>query len=367
MRPKGRSISSCTATTWSRSTPSAPRAGLTARPDSFMKVWGSSTATRGPPGPVRPAVNRPPYFFLARGRSQRSAARFATSKPTLWRVRAYFSPGLPRPTISQSTLPPPRIAAEEPHGGATRSRRSRRRRSRPARPASAPSAGSSPSSPSGTSIGSPSSPISSVSSSISGSSTLVGTTTEAMVTSSRFSSRNSTPAGAGMASRVSVSPMSMWDTFDHDPLGNVGRQRLDAHLARRLVEHAALLDAGRLLGALELDRHLGVDLLVEADLEEVDVHDLVAHRVVLAVLEDRGDGLLAADLHVEQGRAVHQQVAQLARARPSARPGRCGWRRRARPARSRHGEAAGPRGTRARSAPRLPGMDGCRLPCGRPV
>ena len=41
---------------------------------------------------------------------------------------------------------------------------------------------------------------------------------------------------------------------------------------------------------------------------------LVADRVVLAVLEDRRHGLLAADLHVEQGGAVHEQVAQLARA-----------------------------------------------------
>ena len=35
-RPNGRSISSCTATTWSRSTPSAPRAGPAELPDSFM-------------------------------------------------------------------------------------------------------------------------------------------------------------------------------------------------------------------------------------------------------------------------------------------------------------------------------------------
>jgi hypothetical protein len=34
--PNGRSISSCTTTTWSRSTPSSPRAGPTAVPDSFM-------------------------------------------------------------------------------------------------------------------------------------------------------------------------------------------------------------------------------------------------------------------------------------------------------------------------------------------
>jgi hypothetical protein len=37
---------------------------------------------------VRPSVNKPAYFFFARGSSQRCAMRFATSKPTLWRVRA---------------------------------------------------------------------------------------------------------------------------------------------------------------------------------------------------------------------------------------------------------------------------------------
>ncbi len=30
---------------WSGSTPSSPRAGPTDLPDSFMKVWGSSTAS----------------------------------------------------------------------------------------------------------------------------------------------------------------------------------------------------------------------------------------------------------------------------------------------------------------------------------
>ena len=46
--PNGRSISSWIATTWSRSTPSAPRAGPTELPDSFMYVCGSRTATRFP-------------------------------------------------------------------------------------------------------------------------------------------------------------------------------------------------------------------------------------------------------------------------------------------------------------------------------
>ena len=53
------------------------------RPDSFMYVCGRRTATRGPPGLVRPSLSSPANFFLARGRSQRRASSSATRKPTL--------------------------------------------------------------------------------------------------------------------------------------------------------------------------------------------------------------------------------------------------------------------------------------------
>ena len=56
----------------------------------------------------------------------------------------------------------------------------------------------------------------------------------------------------------------------------------------------------------------GLDLLVEAHLEQVDVHDLVAHRVELLVLDDHRPRL-AADLEVDQRRAVHEHLAQHAR------------------------------------------------------
>ena len=59
MSPNGRSISSWRTSTRSRSRCSAPRAGPAERPASFMYVCGQSIATRGPPGPVRPSVNRP--------------------------------------------------------------------------------------------------------------------------------------------------------------------------------------------------------------------------------------------------------------------------------------------------------------------
>ena len=49
-------------------------------------------------------------------------------------------------------------------------------------------------------------------------------------------------------------------------LGDRGRQGRDRDLVGDVLEHAALLDAGRVLGAEQLDRDLGLDLLVELDL-----------------------------------------------------------------------------------------------------
>ena len=69
-----------------RGTRRAP--GPTERPASFMYVCGSSTATRGPPGPVAPSVTQAVELLLRRGRSQRRASASATSKPTLCGVPA---------------------------------------------------------------------------------------------------------------------------------------------------------------------------------------------------------------------------------------------------------------------------------------
>ena len=86
------------------------------------------------------------------------------------------------------------------------------------------------------------------------------------------------------------------------PLGDLGRQRFDGDLAGDVLEHAAPLDAGRVLGALQLDRDLGLDLLVELDLLQVDVLEAAAHRVQLLLLDDDRDGFAALDLEVEEGR-----------------------------------------------------------------
>ena len=96
---------------------------------------------------------------------------------------------------------------------------------------------------------------------------------------------NSTPSGADdRAELEGVADLHPGDVGG-DALGDLGRQRLDRDLVGDVLEHAALLDAGRLLGALELDRDLGLDLLVELDLEQVEVHEAAADRVALLLLD----------------------------------------------------------------------------------
>jgi hypothetical protein len=53
-----------------------------------MNVCGLSTATRGPPGPVRPSASSALNFFFGFGRSQRRISSSATRKPTLCGVFA---------------------------------------------------------------------------------------------------------------------------------------------------------------------------------------------------------------------------------------------------------------------------------------
>ena len=135
------------------------------------------------------------------------------------------------------------------------------------------------------------SPTSSVSSSISSSSVAMrGGVSVATVVSSGSSS-SVTPSGTATSASVIVSLMSMRRHVVEDRLGDRVRQRLDVQLARDLLEHAALLDAGRLLAAGQLERHDRVDRDVEVDAQQVDVHRLAAHRVVLGALEDRGGGV----------------------------------------------------------------------------
>ena len=98
-----------------------------------------------------------------------------------------------------------------------------------------------------------------------------------------------------------------------DRVRDVARQRLDVDLARLLGEHAALDDAGRVVGAEQLEHDRGVDRLVHVHAEEVHVHDLAAHRMALEVLDQHRGGLAAVDADVEDRAGVRERVAQDAR------------------------------------------------------
>ena len=82
-----------------------------------------------------------------------------------------------------------------------------------------------------------------------------------------------------------VSPISISPTSCAIDSGIAVGSASTFELARDLLEHAALLDAGRVLDARQLDRHDRADLLVEADAQQVDVGGLAAHRVALGVLQ----------------------------------------------------------------------------------
>ena len=97
-----------------------------------------------------------------------------------------------------------------------------------------------------------------------------------------------------------------------DAVGDVRREGLDVQLAGHVLDHAALLRAGCLLAALQVHGHRGLDLLVEADLEQVEVDDLVPDRVALLVLDDHRERAAAVDLQVEHGGAGDQGGAQVA-------------------------------------------------------
>ena len=86
------------------------------------------------------------------------------------------------------------------------------------------------------------------------------------------------------------------------PLGDLGRQRFDGDLAGDVLEHAAPFDAGRVLGALELDRDLGLDRLVELHLLQVDVLEAAAHRVQLLLLDHDRDGFARPRSRGRRGR-----------------------------------------------------------------
>ena len=290
-----------------------PRAGRRAR--CGRRRTGPRTASSAWPGPSA----RPP----ARPRRSRRCGACARSG----------RPGCPGRRPASRPAPPPPRRREEAHGLApTRRRRSRPRRRSPS-PAS-PSAPPRPRRPRPRSARRPRRQLGLLLDLLG----LLDLGRHHDAWRSRSPRRRPgtrRPAAAGRPRGCSVSPMSMCETSTTIVPGmSVGRASMFSSRVD-LVEHAALLDAGRLLDALELDRHGGLDLLVEADLEEVDVHHLVADGVVLAVLEDRGHRLLPPPIFTSNSAAPSaEQVAQLQRADLERDGIWVRWRRRARRARS---------------------------------
>ena len=72
---------------------------------------------------------------------------------------------------------------------------------------------------------------------------------------------------------------------------------VDGEAGEDLVDHAALAAHGLGL-ALEVDRHVDVDGLVEVDADEVDVEHVAPHGVPLDLL-DQGGGAVAVHLEVD--------------------------------------------------------------------
>ncbi len=79
-----------------------------------------------------------------------------------------------------------------------------------------------------------------------------------------------------------------------------------------MLENAASFDAGGRLDALELDRDLGLDRLVELHLLQVDVLKIAADRVQLLLLDHDRHAFRALYLEVEQSVATGEHRADLA-------------------------------------------------------
>ncbi len=142
----------------------------------------------------------------------------------------------------------------------------------PESPASSPPSAA-PSSPS---AASPSSPTSSVSSSSSGStsSTRGGERVAIVISSALWSSPSDELDALRRDQRAELKRVADDHAGDvgGDRLGDRGRQRRDRDLVGDVLEDAALLDAGSVLGADQLDRDVRLDLDVELDLLEVEVN-----------------------------------------------------------------------------------------------
>ena len=286
LEPKGRSISSCTTAMRSRSTPSAPRAGLAGAAGLVHVGLRQQDAHAGAAG-AGAAVGveaRVLLLRLAAGPSARRPARRPRSRccGACGRSGRPGCPGRPpasrpgrrpsgrggRGSLGVLVLPGARsLALALALGallgllallGARSARRPRRSaRSPPRSPAPRPRSG----------------------------------TTSVAMTVSSGSSRKVTPLGAGTSDSGSVAAISMLETSTTIWSGmSVGSASM---LSSRVTCSSTppSFTPGDSSPPSSCTRDRGLDLLVEADLEQVDVHELVADRMELLVLDDHRAGL----------------------------------------------------------------------------
>ena len=116
---------------------------------------------------------------------------------------------------------------------------------------------------------------------------------------------------------VIVSAMPEARDVGDDPVGDVGRQRLDLELAGDVLEHAALLDA-RAPPRRPRARAATVDWIFSSrrTLSRSRWTHVAPDRVALLVLDDHRLALAAVDLDVEQRVALGQHGAQRGGRRP---------------------------------------------------
>ena len=88
---------------------------------------------------------------------------------------------------------------------------------------------------------------------------------------------------------------------DQDLFGNEIGWTIEIDLVADDVEHAALLDAGRLLLISEVDRHLDMDARAGPESQEIDMGDEVAHRFELDIAGD-GAHHIAVDIEIDERR-----------------------------------------------------------------
>jgi hypothetical protein len=97
-----------------------------------------------------------------------------------------------------------------------------------------------------------------------------------------------------------------------DAVGNVAREGLDRELARDVLEDAALRDAGSGVLPYELEPDGGLDGLVQAHAEKIDVNGMAIDRMARELLEHDRGGRVAVDAEIDDGARAGEHVPERA-------------------------------------------------------